>query len=45
LCEPGTSGTDWRLHARFDPAQRGFADVRLTADQLTQPAPGHPPAA
>jgi hypothetical protein len=30
ICAPGSSGTDWRLHARFDPGSGRFADLALT---------------
>ncbi|HEY0227629.1 MAG TPA: IS4 family transposase [Mycobacterium sp.] len=30
LCAPGSTGTDWRLHARFDPACGRFTDLVLT---------------
>lgn len=27
---PGSKGTDWRLHAVFDPSRQGFVDLELT---------------
>lgn len=30
ICIPGSSGTDWRLHARFDPGTGRFGDLALT---------------
>ena len=27
---PGSDGSDWRLHARYEPARSGFTDLRLT---------------
>lgn len=30
ICKPGSSGSDWRLHARFDPGQGCFGDLVLT---------------
>ena len=29
ICTLGSAGTDWRLHARFDPGRGGFADLVL----------------
>ena len=31
ICAPGATGTDWRLHARFDPGRGRFGDLVLTA--------------
>ena len=31
ICAPGATGTDWRLHARFDPDRGRFGDLVLTA--------------
>jgi hypothetical protein len=30
ICKLGSTGTDWRLHARFDPGRGGFADLVLS---------------
>jgi hypothetical protein len=30
ICKPGSKGSDWRLHARFDPGRGCFADLVLT---------------
>jgi Transposase DDE domain len=30
ICTLGSTGTDWRLHARFDPGRGGFADLVLS---------------
>lgn len=30
ICAPGSKGTDWRLHARFDPGRGVFADLVLS---------------
>jgi hypothetical protein len=30
ICAPGSIGSDWRLHARFDPGRGCFADLVLT---------------
>lgn len=30
ICAPGSTGTDWRLHACFDPGRGCFADLVLT---------------
>ena len=30
VCAPGSTGSDWRLHARFDPGKGCFADLVLT---------------
>ena len=30
VCAPGSTGPDWRLHARYDPGQGRFADLVLT---------------
>lgn len=30
ICAPGSTGTDWRLHARFDPGRGCFADLVLS---------------
>lgn len=30
VCGPGSTGSDWRLHARFDPGRGCFADLVLT---------------
>jgi hypothetical protein len=30
ICAPGSEGTDWRLHARFDPGRGSFADLVLS---------------
>jgi hypothetical protein len=27
---PGSNGGDWRLHARYEPARRGFTDLAIT---------------
>jgi hypothetical protein len=27
---PGSTGSDWRLHARYEPAGGGFTDLRIT---------------
>jgi hypothetical protein len=27
---PGSKGSDWRLHARYEPARGGFTDLRIT---------------
>lgn len=46
LSEPGSTGTDWRLHAVFDLARGGFSDLQLTdgrgAESLARgrPVPG-----
>ncbi len=30
ICAPGSEGTDWRLHARFDPGRGSFTDLVLS---------------
>ncbi len=30
VCAPGSTGSDWRLHARFDPGRGCFGDLVLT---------------
>ncbi len=30
VIKPPGSGGQWRVHARYDPARGGFADLRLT---------------
>ncbi len=34
ICGPASKGTDWRLHARFDPGRGGFADLALSKGNL-----------
>lgn len=34
ICAPGSKGTDWRLHARFDPGGCRFADLVLSSGKL-----------
>jgi hypothetical protein len=31
ICTPGRGGTDWRLHARYDPARGRFGDLKLSS--------------
>jgi hypothetical protein len=46
ICKPGSTGSDWRLHARFDPGRGCFGDLVLTPGSqgervdLTQIEPG-----
>lgn len=30
VSSPGSKGSDWRLHARYEPARGGFTDLRIT---------------
>lgn len=30
VSSPGAKGSDWRLHARYEPARGGFTDLRIT---------------
>src|SRR5271156_2820037 len=30
ISAPGSDGSDWRLHARYEPARGGFTDLRIT---------------
>ena len=34
ICAPGSKGTDWRLHARFDPGRGVFADLVLSQGRV-----------
>ena len=34
ICAPGSTGADWRLHARFDPGRGGFADLVLSQGDI-----------
>jgi hypothetical protein len=34
ICGPASTGSDWRLHARFDPARGCFGDLALTSGQV-----------
>lgn len=34
ICGPGSKGTDWRLHARFDPGGGRFADLVLSRGKI-----------
>lgn len=36
ICAPGSTGSDWRLHARFDPARGCFADLVLTRGDVAE---------
>ena len=36
VCAPGSTGSDWRLHARFDPGRGCFADLVLTHGKLAE---------
>lgn len=36
ICAPGSTGSDWRLHARFDPARGCFADLVLTRGTVAE---------
>ncbi len=36
VCAPGSTGSDWRLHARFDPGRGCFADLVLTQGKLAE---------
>ncbi len=36
VCAPGSTGSDWRLHARFDPARGCFADLVLPQGKLAE---------
>ena len=36
ICAPGSTGSDWRLHARFDPGRGCFADLVLTQGQVAE---------
>jgi hypothetical protein len=36
VCAPGSTGSDWRLHARFDPGRGCFADLVLTRGKLAE---------
>lgn len=36
ICAPGSKGTDWRLHARFDPGRGGFADLVLSKGDVSE---------
>lgn len=36
ICAPGSTGSDWRLHARFDPARGCFADLVLTQGKVAE---------
>jgi hypothetical protein len=36
ICVPGSEGTDWRLHARFDPGRGSFADLVLSRGTVSE---------
>jgi hypothetical protein len=36
VCAPGSTGSDWRLHARFDPARGCYSDLVLTQGKLAE---------
>ena len=36
ICAPGARGTDWRLHARFDPGRGRFGDLVLTSGRVAE---------
>jgi Transposase DDE domain len=36
ICGPGSTGADWRLHARFDPGRGGFADLVLSKGDVSE---------
>ena len=36
ICGPGSTGSDWRLHARFDPGQGCFTDLVLTQGTVAE---------
>jgi len=36
ICAPGSEGTDWRLHARFDPGRSSFADLVLSRGTVSE---------
>lgn len=36
ICAPGALGTDWRLHARFDPGRGRFGDLVLTRGKVAE---------
>ena len=36
ICAPGALGTDWRLHARFDPGRGRFGDLTLTTGRAAE---------
>jgi hypothetical protein len=36
VCRPGSGGADWRLHARYDPAQGRFSDLVLSTARVAE---------
>jgi len=38
VCQPGSKGSDWRVHARYDPAQGRFTDLVLTTGRVAERA-------
>jgi hypothetical protein len=36
VSSPGAKGSDWRLHARYDPACGGFSDLQITPAQQAE---------
>jgi hypothetical protein len=36
ICGPGRGGSDWRLHARYDPARGRFGDLKLTSTRQAE---------
>lgn len=36
VCQPGSTGNDWRLHARFDPGRGCFGDLVLSRGDVAE---------